>query len=276
MPKVVAICNQKGGVGKTSTAVSVASCLALEGRKTLLIDLDPQGNSTSGLGVNKNEVQKSSYHALLEGIPLSEIMVETCVANLFVIPANQDLAGTEVELVGELGREGRLRKAVAQLDLSIETVLIDCPPSFGLLTINALTAANSVIIPIQCEYYALEGLSQLMKTINLIRDNLNPALEVEGVVMTMADYRTKLTQEVIDEVRKHFGAKVYKTVIPRNIRLSEAPGFGKPIFLYDKDSEGAKKYKELTKEFILNNASLFYKTGYENNEQDKAPVASET
>lgn len=272
MSKIVAICNQKGGVGKTSTAVSLASGLALEGRKTLLIDLDPQGNATSGLGINKTEVQKSIYHTLLENTPLTEILLPTCVGNLLIVPSNQDLAGTEVELVGELGREGRLRKALASLDPSFDVVIIDCPPSFGLLTINSLTAAHSVLIPIQCEYYALEGLSQLMKTIGLIRDNLNPALEIEGIVMTMADYRTKLTQEVIDEVRKHFVDKVYKTVIPRNIRLSEAPGFGKPIFLYDKDSEGARKYKELTKEFILNNASRLYKTGYENIEQNQASV----
>ena len=272
MPKIVAICNQKGGVGKTSTAVSMASCLALDGRKTLLVDLDPQGNSTSGLGIDRTQVQKSIYHALLESIPLTEILTPTCVQNLQLVPANVDLSGTEVELVGELGREGRLKKALSQLDPSYESIFIDCPPSFGLLTINALTAANSVIIPIQCEYYALEGLSQLMKTINLIRDNLNPALEIEGIVMTMADYRTKLTQEVIDEVRKHFGSKVYQTVIPRNIRLSEAPGFGKPIFLYDKDSEGAKKYKELTKEFILNNVSHLNKKSYKNKEESQASI----
>ena len=275
MPKVVAICNQKGGVGKTSTAVSMASCLALEGRKTLLVDLDPQGNSTSGLGINKAEVIKSIYHALLESVPVSEIVSSTCVENLQIIPANQDLSGTEVELVGELGREGRLRKALAQLEPSLEVVLIDCPPSFGLLTINALTAAHAVIIPIQCEYYALEGLSQLVKTINLIKDNLNPALEIEGIVMTMADYRTKLTQEVIDEVRKHFGSKVYQTVIPRNIRLSEAPGFGKPIFLYDKDSEGARKYKELTREFVLNNITHLKRMSYDNKEENQASVVTD-
>ena len=262
MPKIVAICNQKGGVGKTSTAVSLASCLAMSGRKTLLIDLDSQGNASSGVGIDKTQVQKSVYHALLEGTSISEITAPTCIDNLQIIPANQDLAGTEVELVGELGREGRLKKSFNNLDSAFEVVIIDCPPSFGLLTINALTAAHSVIIPIQCEYYALEGLSQLVKTIQMIKDNLNPTLEIEGIVMTMADYRTKLTQEVIDEVRKHFGDKVYKTVIPRNIRLSEAPGFGKPIFLYDKDSEGAKKYKDLTNEFILNNASALYKSTY--------------
>jgi chromosome partitioning protein len=272
MAKIVAICNQKGGVGKTSTAVSMASCLAIEGRKTLLIDLDPQGNSTSGVGVDKTQVQRSIYQALLEGTPLAEIILPSCVENLHIVPANTDLSATEVELVGELGREGRLRKALAALDPSYQVVLIDCPPSFGLLTINALTAANSVLVPIQCEYYALEGLGQLMKSINLIKENLNPQLEIEGIVMTMADYRTKLTQEVIDEVRKHFAEKVYKTVIPRNIRLSEAPGFGKPIFLYDKDSEGARKYKELTKEFILNNASLLYKAGYDNSETQASVV----
>lgn len=274
MPKIVAICNQKGGVGKTSTAVSMASCIAIEGRKTLLVDLDPQGNATSGIGIDKSQVQKSIYHALLESAPVSEMILQTQVPNLYVIASNQDLAATEVELVGELGREGRLRKALAALDNSFDIVIIDCPPSFGLLTINALTAANSVIIPIQCEYYALEGLSQLVKTITLIKDNLNPSLEIEGIVMTMADYRTKLTQEVIDEVRKHFGPKVYKTVIPRNIRLSEAPGFGKPIFLYDKDSEGAKKYKELTKEFILNNASHLYRTSYDKQEESQVSVTN--
>jgi len=255
MPKTIAICNQKGGVGKTSTAVSLSSCLAIEGRKCLLIDLDPQGNATSGVGIDKHKVERSIYHALLEETPISELIVETCVPNLLMIPSNDSVSGAEVELVGELGREGKLKKALTPLDSSFDFVIIDCPPSFGLLTVNALTGSQSVIIPIQCEYYALEGLGQLMKTINLIKDNLNSSLEIEGILMTMADYRTNLTQEVIDEVKKHFGEKVYKTVIPRNIRLSEAPGFGKPIFLYDKDSEGAKKYKELTKEFLLFNAT---------------------
>ncbi len=254
MVKVIAVCNQKGGVGKTSTAVSLSSGLAIEGKKVLLIDLDPQGNATSGLGLDKKTIQKSIYHALLEGMPLAEILQPSCVGGLDVIPANESLAGMEVELVSEMGREGRLKRVLAALDPSYEFVIIDCPPSFGLLTINALTGSHSVIIPIQCEYYALEGLGQLMKTIGLIKDNLNEGLEIEGILMTMADFRTNLTQEVIDEVKKHFGDKVYKTIIPRNIRMSEAPGFGKPIFLYDKDSEGAKKYKELTKEFLLFNA----------------------
>jgi chromosome partitioning protein len=255
MPKIIAICNQKGGVGKTSTAVSLSSCLALEGKKCLLIDLDPQGNATSGLGIDKNKVEKSIYNCLLSEAPISEIIMPTCINDLFIIPSNSDLAGVEVELVNELGREGRLKKALAQLDPSFSFVIIDCPPSFGLLTINALTGSNSLIIPIQCEYYALEGLSQLVKTVNLVKDNLNSTLEIEGIVMTMADFRTNLTQEVINEVRKFFGNKVYNTVIPRNIRLSEAPGFGKPIVLYDKESEGAKKYKELAKEFLIFNTT---------------------
>lgn len=256
MAKIIAICNQKGGVGKTSTAISLASGLALEGRKILLVDLDPQGNATSGLGVNKHDIEKSVYHALLGHEKIQDLIRETQVPGLFLVPANYHLSGTEVELVNELGREGRLKKALAPLDPSFEFVIVDCPPSFGLLTINALTGADSVIIPIQCEYYALEGLSQLIKTINLIKDNLNAGLEIEGIVMTMADYRTNLTQDVISEVQKHFGDKVYKTIIPRNIRLSEAPGFGKPIHLYDKDSEGAKKYRELTREFLGGQVNL--------------------
>lgn len=251
MAKIIAICNQKGGVGKTSTAVSLSSGLALQGHSTLLLDLDPQGNATSGLGIDKKSVQNSIYHVLLEEAKIVDILVSVeGVKKLWVVPANENLSGLEVELVSELGREGKLRKALSQIPQNIEFVIIDCPPSFGLLTINALTAANSVLIPIQCEYYALEGLGQLVKTVRLVKDNLNENLDIEGIVMTMADFRTNLTQEVINEVAKHFGEKVYKTVIPRNIRLSEAPGFGKPIFLYDKDSEGARKYKELIREFL--------------------------
>jgi chromosome partitioning protein len=252
--KIISICNQKGGVGKTSTAVSLSSGLAIEGRKVLLIDLDPQANATSGVGIDKTQVKTSIYNAILDEKPLPELILETQVPNLYLIPSNSDLAATEVELVSEFGREGRLKKILSQLDPSFEFVFIDCPPSFGLLTINALTASRSVVIPIQCEYYALEGLGQLVKTINLVRDNLNSSLEIEGILMTMADFRTNLTREVINEVKKHFPDKVYEAVIPRNIRLSEAPSFGKPIFLYDNASEGSKKYKELVKEFIVSNS----------------------
>ena len=248
--KIISICNQKGGVGKTSTAISLASALALEGKKVLLVDLDPQGNATSGIGIDKKSIERSVYHSLLDRIPLSEIILETAVKNLWLAPSNENLSGAEVELVSEMGREGRLKKALGLIDPSFDFIVVDCPPSFGLLTLNALSASKSVLIPIQCEYYALEGLSQLIKTINLIKENLNESLQIEGILMTMADFRTKLTQEVIDEVRKHFGEKVYKAVITRNIRLSEAPGFGKPIFLYDKDSEGAKRYKEFAHEFL--------------------------
>ncbi len=251
--KIISVCNQKGGVGKTSTAVSLASCLALEGHSSLLIDLDPQGNATTGVGIDKKTVQKSIYHALIEDVKLSDILRASCVEKLSAVPANEHLSGLEVELVSVLGRESKLKKVLAQVVYSYEFIFIDCPPSFGLLTINALTASHSVIIPIQCEYYALEGLGQLTKTLHLVRDNLNELLEIEGILMTMADFRTNLTQGVINEVKKHFGNKVYQTVIPRNIRLSEAPGFGKPIFLYDKDSEGARKYKEFTAEFLSQN-----------------------
>ena len=253
MPKIISICNQKGGVGKTSTAISLSSCLALQGRKCLLVDLDPQGNATSGLGIQKSELKSSTYQGLLEGKNPSEILIETGVKNLNIIPSNTDLSGAEVELTAEIGREYKLKKFLSQVSSDFEFIFIDCPPSLGLLTVNALSASHTVLVPIQCEYYALEGLGQLVKTVGLIRDNLNPGLDIEGIVMTMADFRTNLTQEVINEVKKHFGSKVYKTIIPRNIRLSEAPGFGKPIFLYDKDSEGARKYKELTLEFLTHN-----------------------
>ena len=250
MAKIIAICNQKGGVGKTSTAVSLSSGLALEGMKILLVDLDPQGNATSGLGINKAKLEKSIYHALLDGEPLENIWCTSSVDNLWVAPSNADLSGAEVELSNEIGRENKLKKVLSQVPNDIDFIFIDCPPSFGLLTINALTAAHSVIIPIQCEYYALEGLGQLLKTIDLVKNNINTGLEIEGILMTMADFRTNLTQEVIKEVKNHFPEKLYTTVIPRNIKLGEAPGFGKPIFLYDKESEGAKKYKEFVYEFL--------------------------
>lgn len=250
MAKVIAFCNQKGGVGKTTTAINLAAYLAISGKKTLLIDIDPQGNATSGLGIDKHSINTSIYHLLIDDADPKTILIGTQIQNLSLFPSNLNLTGAEVELVGILGREHKLKKALASVLDDYDFILIDCPPSLGLLTINALSAANSVIIPIQCEYYALEGLSQLVNTINLVKENINPALVVEGVLLTMADYRTNLTNEVINEVKKFFGDKVYKTVIPRNIRLAEAPGFGKPIALYDKNSIAAKKYEDFANELL--------------------------
>ena len=250
MAKVIALCNQKGGVGKTTTAINLAAYLALSGKKILLIDIDPQGNATSGLGIDKHSIKKSTYDILIEDADPRSVLMNTQVENLSLFPSNLNLTGAEVELVGVMGREHKLKKAVAGLLNEFDFILIDCPPSLGLLTINALSAANSVIIPIQCEYYALEGLSQLVNTINLVKENINPALEIEGVLLTMADYRTNLTNEVINEVKKFFAAKVYDTIIPRNIRLAEAPGFGKPISMYDRNSIAAKKYEDFSNELL--------------------------
>jgi chromosome partitioning protein len=250
MGKIITICNQKGGTGKTTSAINLATYLALAGKNTLLIDLDPQANATSGLGINKHGIQKSTYHVLLEELELRQILQTTSVNNLLLAPSNLDLTGAEVELVGALGREYRLKRALTKEKDNFDIILIDSPPSLGLLTINALCAANSVLIPVQCEYYALEGLTQLSNTIKLVKDNLNPSLAIEGVLLTMADFRTNLTKEVIQEARNYFKEKVYETVIPRSIRLTEAPSFGKPIALYDKDSIGAQKYEELSRELL--------------------------
>lgn len=248
--KKIAICNQKGGVAKTTTAINLAAFLALKGKKTLLVDIDPQANATSGLGINKQEIEFSIYDVLHEHISLDQAIKETEIELLSVIPSNINLTGAEVELVNVMGREYRLKKAVSEMRNDFDFMIVDCPPSLGLLTINGLTAVDSMIIPIQCEYYALEGLGQLMNTFSLVRDNLNTNLQIEGVVMTMADYRTNLTKEVIDEVKQHFGNKVYNSIIPRAIKLTEAPGFGKPIALYDQASLGARKYDELTHEVL--------------------------
>jgi chromosome partitioning protein len=250
MGKIIAICNQKGGTGKTTSAINLSSYLALAGKKVLLIDLDPQANTTSGMGINKHNIQKSTYHVLLEELDIQEIIQTTAVNNLYLAPSNLDLTGAEVELVGVMGREYRLRRALAKEKENFDFIIIDSPPSLGLLTINGLCAADSVLIPVQCEYYALEGLTQLDHTIKLVRDNLNTGLTIEGVLLTMADFRTNLTKEVVQEARNHFKEKVYKTVIPRSIRLTEAPSFGKPIALYDKESIGAQKYEELCKEIL--------------------------
>ena len=250
MSKIIAICNQKGGTGKTTTSINLSVYLAIEGNKVLLVDADPQGNSTSGLGTDKNALTKSLYHVLLNDIQIKDVMVKTEVENLSLIPSNIDLIGAEVELIEEPDRERRLRTSLAAISEEFDYVLIDCPPSLGILTLNALVAATSVLIPVQCEYYALEGLGQLTKTINLIRDNLNPDLKIEGVLLTMADFRTNLTSEVITETRNFFSDKVFETIIPRSIRLSEAPGFGKSIFQYDKNSIGAQKYNALAREML--------------------------
>ena len=248
MAKIIAICNQKGGTGKTTTSINLSVYLAVAGKRVLLIDSDPQGNSTSGLGLDKNAIEKSLYNILIDHVSIKDVLQKTSVENLMIIPSNIDLIGAEVELVEEQEREGRLKKALDTIKDDFDYIIIDCPPSLGLLTLNSLVSATSVIIPVQCEYYALEGLGQLTKTINLIKENLNPMLEIEGVLLTMADFRTNLTTEVISETRNFFQNKVFETIIPRSIRLSEAPGFGKSIYQYDKSSIGAQKYSALAAE----------------------------
>ncbi|HJP71530.1 MAG TPA: AAA family ATPase [Candidatus Limnocylindria bacterium] len=248
MVRVTACTNQKGGVGKTTTVINLAAYLALSGTRTLVIDLDPQGNATSGLGVDRRTVDRSSYEALVDRVPLSELVVTTTVERLDLVPSSTALSGAEVELVGIPARERRLAASLAELDGRYERVLIDCPPSLGLLTLNALTAADGVLIPIQTEYYALEGLSQLVNTIRRVREGLNPRLEIEGVLLTMYDGRTKLSAQVATEVRRHMNGTVYQTVVPRSVRLSEAPSHGLPIALYDPASRGADAYRELAGE----------------------------
>lgn len=253
MGKIIVICNQKGGTGKTTTAVNLSASLALLGKRILLIDVDPQGNATSGLGINKNAIEQSIYDVLLGKANIGEIIIKTEISNLEMAPCNINLTGAEIELVGALSRETKLQRAVNTIRDDYDYLFIDSPPSLGLLTLNALVAGNSIIIPIQCEFYALEGVSQLLNTFNLIKDGLNPELEIEGVLLTMADFRTNLTTEVINEIRDFFKEQVYSTIIPRNVRLSEAPSFGKPIELYDSTSIGAKKYNELAREFLGRN-----------------------
>jgi chromosome partitioning protein len=252
MSRVIAIGNQKGGVGKTTTAINISACLADIGRKTLLIDTDAQANATSGLGVDPRQISRSIYHVLMDGAAVSDVIIPTDLKLLSLLPANFDLMGAEVEMVSLIARESRLRSALKSIRDQYDYIIIDCPPSLGLLTLNTLTACDSILIPIQCEYYALEGLGQLLETITLVQENLNPDLEIEGVLLTMQDKRIKLSEQVISEVRNFFKGQVYKTAIPRNVRLSEAPSFGKPIILYDIRSSGAKAYKKLTKEMLAN------------------------
>lgn len=250
MGKVIAVANQKGGVGKTTSAVNLSAGLAHLGNKTLLVDIDPQGNATSGLGINKADIDRCIYNVLIEDLTAADVCVSTNVSNLDVIPATIQLAGAEIELVPTISREIRLKKALESSIDKYDYIIIDCPPSLGLLTLNSLTAADSVIIPVQCEYYALEGLSQLLNTVRLVQKHLNKDLKIEGVLLTMLDARTNLGIQVIEEVKKYFQDKVYNSIIPRNVRLGEAPSHGQPIITYDPKSKGAEVYLELAKEVM--------------------------
>lgn len=250
MGRIIAIANQKGGVGKTTSAVNLAAWLSMMGNAVLLVDIDPQGNATSGLGINKKELDTCMYDILIEGVGIRDVITGCGVAELSLVPATMELAGAEIQMVNRPEREMILKTALYQVRDEYQYIIIDCPPSLGLLTINALTAADSVLIPLQCEYYALEGLGQLMNTINLVQQHLNPKLVLEGVLLTMFDGRTNLSIQVVDEVKKYFRDKVYSSIIPRNVRLSEAPSHGKPVMVYDRRSRGAEVYRELAREVI--------------------------
>lgn len=250
MARIISIANQKGGVGKTTTAVNLSACLAHIGKRVLLVDSDPQGNATSGVGVEKGDLDECIYDILVEDVSASQVIKTTSIEHLDVLPSTIQLSGAEIELVPTISREVRLKRALAAISDNYDYIFIDCPPSLGLLTINALTASHSVLIPVQCEYYALEGLSQLLNTVRLVQKHLNTELEIEGVLLTMLDARTNLGIQVIDEVKKYFREKVFDTIIPRNVRLGEAPSHGKPIIIYDSRSRGAEVYLELAKEVV--------------------------
>lgn len=258
MGKIIAVANQKGGVGKTTTTVNLSTILATKGKKVLLMDTDPQGNATSGLGVN-NDVEFSSYDILVGDTSFEGVIQETSIKNLKVCPSNINLAGAEVELVSMMSREQRLKEKIDVIKDDYDFILIDCPPSLGLITLNAFTASDSVLIPVQCEYFALEGLGQLLNTVNLVKKHLNKSLAIEGALLTMYDIRTNLSNQVVKEVKKFFNDKVYKTVIPRNVRLSEAPSYGMPITIYDPKSKGAKSYEKFAKEFMKMNEARHMK-----------------
>ncbi len=250
MGKVIAVANQKGGVGKTTTAINLSSAIALEGRSVLLIDMDPQGNATSGLGIDHELLKTTTYTCLLESSTIQESSMETLVPGLSLVPANADLAGAEVELANVEGREGHLRTIIGEVRKKYDFVFLDCPPALGILTINALTAADSVLIPVQCEYYAMEGLTRLIGNIDLVRQSFNSSLDLEGIVLTMFDSRNSLSRQVADQIRSHFVDKVYQAVIPRNVSLAEAPSYGRPGILYNVASAGSQSYVQLAKEFI--------------------------
>lgn len=264
MARIIAVSNQKGGVGKTTTAVNLAACLATAEKRVLLVDIDPQGNSCSGLGIYSDDFEENIYHVLVDEVPIKRVILHTELKFLDIAPANQDLIGAEIELVSAFGRESRLKDALATVEDHYDFIILDCPPALGILTVNALSAAHTVLIPLQCEYYAMEGLSQLLKTITLIKKRLNPALEREGILLTMYDRRNNLSHQVEQDIRTHFGDEVFRTVIPRNVKLSEAPSHGRPVVLYDITSVGAVAYMQLAKDILKK-----YKL-------DSAPIKSPT
>jgi len=250
MCKIISISNQKGGVGKTTTAINLSAFLAIEDKKVLLVDIDPQGNASSGIGVERSKIEKNIYDSLINQIPIEEVMISSQIKNLDVLPSTLQLAGAEIELVNYISRENRLKQLIRPIREKYDYIIIDTPPSLGLLTLNSLNAANSVIIPVQCEYYALEGIGQLLNTITLVKENLNPNLSIEGILLTMYDQRNNLAKEVAEEIDKHFHGSIFKAVIPRNVRLSEAPSYGQPIVIYESKSRGAQAYQKLAQEVI--------------------------